>query len=460
MSKKLTISFRTWAWCLGFCLLATTSWAQIQNSTITPKINSPLSRFGLGDPLPQYFAASAAMGGLGTAWRDPFHLNLVNPASLASLQATAFEGGIYVRNSQLEGTSATDNSWGGNLQYLSLAFPLRNAINRTLDRESDEWNAGMALAISPITQVGYDIQLLDTSTPGVELSTNTLKGSGGLTKFSWATGVRYKGLSVGADLGFVFGKIINSRLVVFDSLSGVLRTEFQDDLSVRATVWNFGAQYAFDFTEANKAGELVPNGKRVIVGATLSNSANLRTDAIQFARRFLNSSTGATIISDTLNNDRSNIGGGQMPGNFSLGVHFQDDNRLSFGAEYGATAWSNYENELKPETLSDSYYLALGGEYIPNNNSYNSYWKRVRYRLGFRYATDPRSLLGEQVTSTSLTFGTGLPIILPRQQISFVNLAFEVGRIGVENTLEETFFRINLGFTLNDNSWFFKRKFN
>jgi hypothetical protein len=52
-----------------------------------------------------------------------------------------------------------------------------------------------------------------------------------------------------------------------------------------------------------------------------------------------------------------------------------------------------------------------------------------------------------------------LPVILPRQQTSFVNLALEIGRIGADSPIEETYFRLSAGFTLNDNTWFYKRRF-
>lgn len=84
----------------------------------------------------------------------------------------------------------------------------------------------------------------------------------------------------------------------------------------------------------------------------------------------------------------------------------------------------------------------------------------MRYRLGFYYGTDPRSIGTEQVTRYALTLGTGFPIVLPRQQVSFMNTALEIGRFGVPDVLQETFVKLSVGFTLNDNSWFFKRKFN
>ena len=432
-----------------------TGWAQVQNSNISPKVNSPLSRFGLGDFVPQYFAASTGMSGLSAGWQDAYQLNTLNPASLASLQATAFEGGLYARRAKLTSGDAEDVTWGGNLQYLSLGFPLRNAINRTLDRKSNDWNAGMSFTLMPQTQVGYDIRLVDTGTPGVEISTNTLKGAGGTSKFRWGTGFRYRQLSVGGEVGFLFGNLINSRLVDFDSLPSALSTEFQDEISFRGTTWNFGVQYAYQFKEMNKEGKRVPNGKRVVLGATLSNEVEFNMEGTQFTRRYL-----TTIVSDTISRSENIAGTGVLPTSYSVGLHFQNLNRLNVGVEYGAGAWSTYRNDLKPENLADNYYVAVGGEYIPNYNSYNNYWEKIRYRAGFRYGTDPRTLNGTQVEGYSVSLGMGFPIILPRQQTSFVNTAVEIGRSGVEGIFEETFVRLNLGFTLNDNSWFFKRKFN
>jgi hypothetical protein len=82
--------------------------------------------------------------------------------------------------------------------------------------------------------------------------------------------------------------------------------------------------------------------------------------------------------------------------------------------------------------------------------------KRIRYRAGFYHRTDPRL---EDLKQYALTLGFGLPVILPRQQTSFVNLAFEFGKFDTANAIKENFVKMSLGFTLNDSSWFFKRKF-
>ena len=104
--------------------------------------------------------------------------------------------------------------------------------------------------------------------------------------------------------------------------------------------------------------------------------------------------------------------------------------------------------------------MAFGLEFIPDVQSYNNNWGRSRYRLGVFHAQDARSNNGEQLTNFGVTLGVGIPIILPRQTLSFVNLALEAGRFGVADGLKENYVQFHFGFTLNDSSWFFKRKFN
>ena len=40
-----------------------------------------------------------------------------------------------------------------------------------------------------------------------------------------------------------------------------------------------------------------------------------------------------------------------------------------------------------------------------------------------------------------------------------VSEAFEFGRLDTPDAIKENFVKMSLGFTLNDSSWFFKRKF-
>jgi hypothetical protein len=253
----------------------------------------------------------------------------------------------------------------------------------------------------------------------------------------------------------LFGELTNSRLVTFDSLSFTLQTEFSDQFSARGWAVDGGLQYAYDFKKTNDAGERVSNGNRIILGLTASPTANFDTESNAYYRRFFGQG-----VSDTLVYENRAIGSGSLPPQFSFGVSYQKMNQLQLGAEFSRTGWSEYTNSAKPEQLSNTWRVAAGLEYIPDYASYKNYWARARYRFGFFYGTDSRSLDGEQALHRAITMGVGMPIVLPRQQVSFMNTALELGKFGVPNVLEETYVKLSVGFTLNDNTWFFKRKFN
>ena len=425
---------------------------------IRPKQNSPLSRFGLGDPLDQFHAAAAGMGGLRTTYQDIYHLNLLNPASLASLQSSSFEIGLYARNSQLTDTNGEANAWQGNLRYIALGFPLRNPVNLSLDRLLNSWNGGMAFSLAPTTLVGYDLELQGNVDSELGPTSNRLRGTGGTYRFSWSTALRYKGLSGGVNVNYNFGKITNSRVLAFDSIPEALATEFLEEFSISGFNLGYGLQYAINFTELDEEGQRAPNGKRILLGVNGTLGSTVDTEANRLNRRF--SSSGVVIVRDTLEATEGVGGRADLPAAVDFGIAYEEFNRFYLGAEVGRTSFGNYTNDAQPEQLRDINRIAAGVQYIPNINSYNRYWQRVRYRLGVRLEDDPRVINGEQARRNAVTVGVGLPIRLPRQQVSFLDLAVEYGKFGVPDVLDETYVQFTLGFSLNDNTWFFKRKLN
>jgi hypothetical protein len=432
--------------------------AQVNSDNIRPQFNSPISRFGLGNLTNSYFTVPGSMGGYSAAYIDPYHLNMANPASLSFMQATAFEVGLNTQVTQLNGSNGgSDNFLNGNLNYLALGFPIKNPLNQALDRVNSPWQFGMAIGLSPYSNVGYDI-----STTGGDEETgslvNVLKGKGGTYRLNWGTSARYKGLSVGVNLGYHFGQIINSRLVAFDTLEYSYFTEFRDDMSINGFVWNAGLQYVYEFKSINDKGENVYNGKRIILGAFGNSKQNFNTTSTHFVTR--DNPFSSFSIVDTIAYDTDIEGAGVLPSELTFGIAYEQANKVKLGVEYSFGKWSQYENEAKQDKLSDTWRLSVGGEYIPNAISYNNYFQRIRYRAGFYTGTDSRSIQSEQLKYSALTLGFGLPIIMSRQRVSFIDLGFEFGQSGVKDILTENYFKFTLGLTLNDNSWFFKRKFN
>jgi opacity protein-like surface antigen len=418
-----------------------------------PKDNSPYSRLGLGDMVPQTMIAQIGAGGWGAALNDPYHINLLNPASFAFLQSTSFDVGLFAKYARLKGGEEAADVWSGNLRYLALAFPMKSPLNESLDRKSSPLKWGMGISLMPYSTVGYDIQTTEVI-PGVDTTLNLYKGTGGTHRLIWSNGLRYKNAAIGLNLGYLFGKINYERQVLFRNLGVAYQTLFDDAISVSGLTWDVGAQIAIPLKKINEEGEKELSGKRLVIGATAHTPTSFQTNSSKLYRGY----NFAYPDGDTVINVTDQIEKGRLPLEWSAGVMFESNNRWRLGAEYRYSQWSRYENEAKPESLNDSWRASAGVEFVPDVNSYNKYFKRVRYQLGAFYGNDPRSYTTE-LQNYGLTFGLGMPIFLPRQQISFVHAALELGYFGAPEELRESYARLSVSFTLNDNSWFFKRKF-
>lgn len=414
-----------------------------------PKDNAPYSRIGIGE-LINHSLATMGYGGLSAAFADPLHVNYFNPASHSWLSATAFEAGTYVDHSKLELDGQTTKVWSGNLTHLALAFPMRNPLNDVLEKKERKWYWGMGVALIPNTLVGYDVRT-ENVLPEVDTVLNIFQGSGGTNKLIWGNSWRRQNFSFGLNLMYLFGKIESERRIQFNSLEASYDDLFYDNISIRAFQWSLGAQYRHTLWQNPDNPKDI---KTLTFGIYGNSSSNFTTKSE--VQRLRENFTYSPPQVDTLYEADDLKQKGKLPAEFTLGLMYEDAQKLRLGLEYNYGKWSNYENKAKPETLFDSYRISFGAEYSPNPTSYNNYWQRVRYRAGFYIGKDPRL---EDLKKSAFTFGLGLPVILPRQQTSFVNLGVEIGRLNIDNGITENFVKIALGFTLNDTSWFFKRKF-
>lgn len=413
-----------------------------------PKENSPYTRIGLGENLYNPLSA-AGFAGLSAGYSDALHINLQNPASYGWLNTATFEAGMNAKYSSFSSGNVTSQNWSGNLSHLALAFPIHNTLNDMLEKRERKLIWGMSFALLPTSTVGYDIQNTSTNS-AQDTILNSYQGSGGANKFVWGNAVRYKNLSVGLNIGYMFGQIESTRELQF-YLDNAYEDRFIDNINLRGFTWTLGAQQLFKL-DVQKADDKLYTGKSIIAGVYASPASNFNTRST-FLRMRKNLDIGH---SDTLTYDEDAKGNGKLPAEITFGLMYQNPGKFRLGAEYNFAKWSQYENEAKPETLFDSQKISVGAEYIPEIASYNNFFKRIRYRAGAYYRTDPRL---EELKQYALTLGFGLPLVLPRQQTSFVNLAFEFGKYDTPNAIKENFVKMSLGFTLNDGSWFYKRKF-
>jgi hypothetical protein len=98
----------------------------------------------------------------------------------------------------------------------------------------------------------------------------------------------------------------------------------------------------------------------------------------------------------------------------------------------------------------------VGGFFIPEFDSFSSYWKRIIYRIGVRTGQTGLRVNGTSVDDFGINFGLGLPVA----GLSTANIGVEFGKMGaaVNNLVEENYVTIRIGFSLND-VWFIKRQY-
>lgn len=434
--------------------------------TDKPRDNAPYTRLGLGDLSDQFFSAQAGMGGLSAAYHDSYQMNISNPASYSHLRSAAFEIGMFAQYNKIKNANNKENtasSWTGDLGYLSLGFPLKNPINELLDQKKKKYHWGMNFTLLPYSVVNYNIVeknemvYADTMT-----SVDFLyQGTGGTYKVMWGNSMKYKNFSVGLNLGYFFGNIGNNKDVNFTALPNANHNRFEDDFSVGGLTWNVGVQYDFILETKKESDEPT---KYVTIGAygNTNNKYTLTRDRYWRTINFGYQSTSDTIFS--VQGAGTIESKSYLPAELAIGVMYVKKDKLKLGADFKFQSWKEYTNDLVAgETIKpnvSTWRVAIGGEYLASKFLYNNYFKTVRYRFGAFYGKDPRSVQGGHIMKYGATFGMGMPIILPRQKKSFVNLGLELGQIGLDDALKTTYFKINLGFTLNDDGWFYKRKFN
>ena len=150
----------------------------------------------------------------------------------------------------------------------------------------------------------------------------------------------------------------------------------------------------------------------------------------------------------------------KLPSKFSIGAGVGENKKWLLGTEVTFQGLSSFTPRVS--TTSNVKYenavkYTLGGYYIPNYNSFTSYFKKITYRAGLRYENTGLVINNIAINDYALTGGLGMPV---GGAFSNVNLGFELGRRGTTtaNLIEENYANIIISLSLND-KWFNKRKY-
>ena len=122
--------------------------------------NSPYSRYGIGELVPNRNIVNRGMGGIAAGYSDYQSINLSNPASLGIINTTIFDLAGEVSRRILKSNSAPDRYTSTNtfISYLQVGFPI---ASKKMQQKGNNW--GVSFGLRPVTQINYKIESLINS---------------------------------------------------------------------------------------------------------------------------------------------------------------------------------------------------------------------------------------------------------------------------------------------------------
>lgn len=379
---------------------------------------SPYSYFGIGDVKPNATVESRAMGGV-SAIPDSIHVNLQNPAMLTQLKWINYTLGMTYNTVKLNTADATESARRSTLDYLSYAFPSNKMA--------------FSLLIMPYSSVGYKVQNLDE----VNGKTTQFNGKGGLNKamagFAYQINTHW---SVGVQLGVLFGKIETNSTLVQTGIQFGTREQNTSNLS------GFAGQLGLAYYLRR------PGKPSFNASLTYSPQLSLTSNNQRFI--YASDAVSITVPNSTL----------RLPSLTTMGFGYGVEKKWYTCFEMSLQG----KNELAERYSTDSntryqsaYRIALGGYFIPNYSSFNSYYKRMVYRAGVRMGQTGLVINDTSIQDLAATAGLGFPI---GGLLSNANFTVELGRLGTTSNglIQENYINFSLGFSFND-KWFVKRKY-
>jgi len=399
--------------------------------------SSTYSALGLGEFNYSGSATNQGMGGLGISYGTGWSVNFVNPALSTRNTIFNFEAAMNYKKLNVNNGSETSDVDGGGLSYVAFSLPVKSG------------KTTLGLGLNQISSVNYRLLINSQVNNATINANNFIRGDGGISEAYLSTGfVVAKNLSLGIQGSYLFGSSIRTnQLRLTDSL-GVdvgIPSEYYERLTVSDVGFKLGAHY------------MVPLGERknFHIGAIYENLGDVSGKA--FAKlAAIGQANDLYTDGDLIANDEP--GSVYIPNRYGFGFSFEKVNKYAIGLEAQYQDFNQYRSFLDdPTQLKEAIKIGLGFQIVPDYLAIDNSLKRTTYRFGLEFQQTPYYLNNTNINDLGINFGASLPL----NQLSLLNLAMKVGQRGTTNNglIRENYINFTLGFSLNDNSWFYKRVF-
>lgn len=395
-------------------------------------ITTPYSMYGYGILGDRATSMQRQMGGVGYAMRSGRQINVMNPASYASIDSLTFlfDMGADLTFLWSKEGEAKESSTGGGLDYVTMQFPIARHF-------------GASIGMLPYSGVGYAFG------SDIAHGARENQGSGGINMAYLGFAGNYYGVGLGFNVSYNFGTIVND---VFSrpENGGIYLGERV--MQIRDWDVNLGLQYTAPVTKFDA----------VSLGFTYSPKKSLHGKTWVTVQETQQETLPDTVGYDNLSKKY------YMPDSFGVGLNYTHEKVSRFIAEVDFTyqLWSKAKytpvysidkpnSEVAPGfDFYNRMKVAAGLEFVPKVRG--SYMERVSYRLGGYFCNDYLNVLGNRVRDYGITCGLGFHT---PQDKTMINVGFEWKHRSTSpvNLISENYFNITLGLNFNE-LWFWQRK--
>ena len=392
---------------------------------------SPYSFYGFGEALFSGTADQRSMGGL-VAHVDSIHHNISSPATLAELKLVNFNVGANYSSRNFISDANSSNNETAVIDYMTVAIPTKYF--------------GFGFGLLPKTAVGYRLSVSD-EIDGVNSNSN-YEGNGGINQVFFSMGFSpINNFGIGASVHYNFGSIFRVHTRQDDGID--LLSQLNNESELRGVELNLSSYYKIQ----------ISNQLQLQLHYAFQPKANLESFNIRSISTFTSLGEQRDTQEINLSLEGLDKTRSELPAKQTIGGGIGEPKKWYIGGHWTETDGSidNAFYSVGSVSYEPASQLSLGGYFIPEFDSFSSYWKRIVYRIGFVSSETGMILNNKMIENSGITFGVGLPLA----GFSNVNMGFEIGKLGAggESVIEENYFNIRIGFSLNDR-WFIKRKYN
>ena len=425
-------------------MLAVSTYTMAQSGT-----NSPYSQLGLGQLSEQSSGFNRGMNGVALGFHESNQINHINPASYSQLDSLTFifDMGMSGQITNFKEGGRKINANNADFEYAVAGFRAFRHL-------------GVSFGILPYTNIGYNYSVTQNldGQHGEASAVNTYNGTGGLHIVYVGAGWEpVKGLSIGANIGYLWGEytktVVNSYTQTYaNSLTKRYSAE------VRSYKLDAGVQYTARLSKKDE----------ITLGATYSLGHDIGGDPmLEIVSQ--NSQTGVADTACFPGSGKEKLRLA-IPHTIGAGLMYNHRNKIKIGLDYNLQKWASVKfPEYRADADADNSYVlvdnafkdrhkfTLGTEICPGQES-RSFIKRIRYRAGVSYTSPYLNVGGgDGPKELSASLGFGIPIMNTYNNRSILNISAQWVNLKCNRFVTENTFRINIGLTFNER-WFAKWK--